>query len=496
MSRVVAMTLACSTLGAPVFAQSTQATIVGTVTDASGAVVPNATITVTNTDANVTRVVTTDASGNYQILDLAAGHYRVQIAASGFSTEEETNLLLVARQQLRANAKLQVSSVAQEVTVDSQAAGAIDSETPSIASTLTSEDVQSLPANYRASQQGTSPLNLIQTLPGVQTGTGGTSPTNPVQFSVQGGLPSQTDVTVDGITSQNTTSNSPIVNAFPSGESISELRVDGVLNNAEFGQPGEVTSISKSGTNALHGAAFWYFQNSAFNAVPFGASAKPKVVGNDFGGTAGGPVVIPHFYNGHDKTFFFGTYEGFRLPNQTPYQAIVPTVAMKQGNFSQVTTTPLTNPIGGGTYTNFTVPVNAASQKFLQFFPDPNFGDTNSINSINYSSNKDTSYSSNQFDVRGDEYLGQKALIFGRFTFKNINQNLPEALAVPSGTEQTQERILVVAGNYSFTPKILNEFRFGFTLDTEGSANSFDGPSFAQSTGLQGLQNLFFNGGV
>ncbi len=476
-------------------AQSTQSTIVGTVQDASGAVLPGATVTVTDTDAGVVRTTTTDRSGDYQVLDLTAGHYAVHISAVGFEGEEENNLLLAARQQLRVNASLKAGGVAEQVTVDAQAAGAIDSETPSIAAALNAQDVLSLPANYRASQSGTSPLNLIQTLPGVETGTGGAGG-SPVQFSVQGGLPSQTDVTVDGITSQNTRSNTPVANAFPSGESISELRVDGVLNNAEYGQPGEVTSISKSGTNHLHGAAFWYFQNSGFDATPFGAATKPKIVGNDFGGTAGGPVVLPHVYNGHDKSFFFGTFEGFRLPSQTPYQAVVPTAAMKHGNFSQVAgVTPLTNPFTGGTYAGFTVPVNPVSQKFLQFFPDPNTGDTNNFNgTTNYITNQNTSYTSNQFDVRGDQYLGQKALIFARYTWKNISQINPEPLAVQPGSQATQDRILVVAGNYNFSPRMLNEFRFGFTLDSEGLTKGFNGAAFAQGSGLQGLQNLFFNG--
>jgi len=211
-------------------------------------------------------------------------------------------------------------------------------------------------------------------------------------------------------------------------------------------------------------------------------------VGNDFGGTAGGPVVIPHLYNGHDKTFFFGTYEGFRLPNQSFYQYVVPTAAMKRGDFSQVVgIQPLTNPFTGSTYPNYTVPVNPVSQQFLQFFPDPNLGNTSSYDStVNYSTNKDTSYRSNQFDVRIDQYLGQKALIYGRFTWKDINRNSPKPLAFPSSRSQTQDRILVLAGNYNFTPKLLNEFRFGLTFDSGGSTNSFDGKTFAQNSGLQG----------
>ena len=478
------------------YAQSTQGTILGTVTDATGAVVPKAIVTVTAVDAGVSHTATTDNAGNYQVLDLTAGRYKVSVTAEGFDTVIEDQLTLEARQQLRANATLQVGAASQQVTVNAEAAGAINSETPSIDATLTTVEVQSLPANYRASQQGTSPLNLIQTLPGVQSGSGGNGNTA-VQFSVQGGLPSQTEVSVDGITSQNTTNNSPIADAFPSGESISALRVDGVLNNAEFGQPGEVTTVTKSGTNKIHGAAFWYFQNSGFNATPFGASTKPKIVGNDFGGTVGGPVVIPHFYNGHDKSFFFGTYEGFRLPSQTPAQYSVPTAAMKQGDFSNVVgVQPLRNPFDGTIYPNYTVPINASSQAFLKLFPDPNVGSTTvyTPGAINYEVNKDTSYSSNQFDIRGDQYIGQKGLVFARYTWKNISRVNPETLAVQNGTATTQDRIFVVAGNYSFTPKLLNEFRFGLTFDNEGVNNGFNGPGFASSTGLQGLKNLFFDG--
>ncbi|MBW4027938.1 MAG: TonB-dependent receptor [Acidobacteria bacterium] len=483
-------------LPAMLHAQSTQGSILGTVKDSSDAVVPGAQIDVTSLTEGTTRHTVSDASGNYQVIDLSPGHYKVSITATNFQGVILNDLSLTSRQKLRADATLKIGSVSQQVQVNASAAGAIATDTPSISSAYGATDVANLPANYRASQNGTSPLSLIQTLPGVQSDTGKNSGTG-VQFSVQGGLPSQADVTVDGVTTQNTTSNQPLQNAFPSGESISELRVDGVLNNAEFGQPGEVTSISKSGTNTLHGAAFWYHQNSAFNATPFGALTKPHIVGNDFGGTVGGPVVIPHLYNGHDKSFFFGTYEGFRLPSATPAQYSVPTAQMKAGNFSQVAgVTPLTNPFTGGIYPNYTVPISTPASKFLQFFPDPNTGNTSAYTpgEINYIVNQNTAYNSNQFDVRGDQYFGQKALVFARFTWKNINQAQPEPLAVPEGNAIGQDRIFVIAANYNFSANLLNEFRFGFTLDTTGTTNGFNGTGFATSTGLQGLQNLFYNG--
>ncbi len=478
-------------------AQSTQGLITGTITDATGAAVPNAIVTVTNTQTDVALKTKSDTTGQYRVLDLVPGLYSVRVDAEGFESVDLEHLQLQARQQLRADAKLTPGSVSQKVTVDASSAGVIETETPSISAALGSADVKQLPANYRASASGTSPITLIQTLPGVQPDSAANNGTG-AQFSVQGGLPFQTEVSVDGITSQSATSNSPLSNAFISGESIQELRVDGVLNNAQFGQPGEVTTISKSGTNHLHGGIFEYHQNAAFDAIPFGADSKPQLIGNDFGGTVGGPVVIPHLYNGHDRSFFFGTYEGFRLPQSTPEQYIVPTALMKQGNFDYLPARTLNNPfVPGTTYANNTLPtINAAAQKFLQFFPDPNHGNTTAYpNGVpNYYVNKSSNQSSNQFDIRGDQYFGQKALVFARYSWKNYSIESPQPLLVPNSTNSIQDRIFVIAGNYNFSPTIINEFRFGFTYEKTGNTNGFNGPAFATSTGLQGLQNLFFNG--
>lgn len=495
--------LAAVTLGSAVllpntaYAQSTQAAILGTVHDSTGAVVPNATVTVTNTDEGVARTTKTDKNGNYQVLELPLGHYTVQVTAQGFDGQKQTDITLVARQQLRADATLHVGTVSQEVQVNAASAGVLNTENASIDATYSAVDVENLPANYRASISGTSPLGLIQTLPGVQADTGNSNGTN-IRFSVQGGLPSQSDTTVDGISAQSTTGNNPVSNAFPSGESVDQVHVDGVLNNAEFGQPGEITFISKAGTNTLHGSAFFYDQNSAFDATPYGSTQRPHIRGNDFGASLGGPVVIPHLYNGHDKSFFFFTYEGFRLPSSITEQDLVPSTQMKQGNFNNVGT--VVNPFAGFTpYPNDTIPVNATAKAFLQFFPDPNIGnpavyDPAANGGVNYITQKRNDYNSNQFDARVDQYFGQKLLVFGRYTWKNINQINPEPLNVPAGANTEQARVFVAAANYSFTSNLNNEFRYGFTLDTTGSTNSFNGQAFAASTGLQGLQNLFFNG--
>jgi hypothetical protein len=415
---------------------------------------------------------------------------------------------LIARQQLRYDITLSATAGAQTVEVNASEAGVIETQNAQISAALSPREVLDLPANYRGAGS-TSPINVIQTLPGVQPDTTpypptpSTHPQPTLKFSLQGGLPSQTEVTVDGISAQNTTNNNIQNDAFPSAESISEIRVDGVNNNAEYGQPGEITTVTKGGTNRLHGSAYEYFQNQALDATPYGTDAanKPHKVANDFGFSVGGPVVIPGVYNGHDRTFFFGAYEGLRYPQSNVIQAKVPTVAMKQGDFSAETTTPLVDPFTGGTYSNFTVPINASSATFLQFYPDPNVGppgeslvDAIAARGYNYLSTRSDNISSNQADFRGDHNFNTRASMFGRYTFKNINQLTPADLALPYSTTYAKYQILASTFTYAITPRLADEFRFGFTLERDGLSNPFDGPAFLSKTGLTGVSAAFFNG--
>ena len=490
-------------LPALLLAQSTQSTILGTVKDATGAVIPSAQVVITETDKGTSANYITDASGNYRAQDLPPGRYKLEVTKAGFQTKLIEGLGLTARQELRIDVNLAVGATRQEVTVNAAAAGAIETETSSIAATLNTQSVMSLPANFRASGS-TSPLNLIQTLPGVQpdTGPGTTTPiangTPNINFSVQGGLPFQTETSVDGISTQNVRTNTPLSDAFPSTDSVAEIRVDGVNNNAEFGQAGEVTTVTKGGTNQVHGALFSYHQNRALDAVAYGTpinattgqAEKPQKIGNDFGASVGGPVDIPHFYNGHDKTFFFGTYEGFRFPRQSPILDLVPTQLMQGGNFSQEVTY-LLDPYTFGLYPNATVnPINASANPFLTFFPPPNVGNYPTLAAAeagpgyNYAANRDASYNSNQFDTRVDERFSQKLQGFARFTFKNLNLLAPQDLNIQSITDFDNYRILAGSLVYSFTPNLVNEFRFGLTFERNGLRNSLDGAPITAAAGF------------
>lgn len=469
---VLAIALSCGMA----LAQSTFGTLEGTVTDTSGAVVPNATVTITNTDENTSRTVTTDASGNYTAVDLKAGHYSVEVGVAGFKTTRVDGIELSARQTLRVDASLSVGEISQKVEVTGESVGVITTETETVSSAYNTLEITDLPVNYRASGNGNSPYYLMEILPGMQADQGG-------NLSIQGGLQSQSQFSVDGISITNVTGNAPLHNAFPSAESISEIKVQGIGSPAEFEQPGDVTTTTKAGTNTVHGSGFWYTQNSALNALPYGAVTKPRQIANDFGGSLGGPVVIPRLYNGQNRSFFYGDYEGFRLPRTATIENTVPTSAMKGGdlgylctqsggNFNAAgicsnTANQLYSPFTGQPYANDVITnINPGASAFLQFYPSPNVGSAFTAN--NYRLNVPANLDSNGFDVRGDQYFGQKLFVTGRFTFKNIPQLSPEELTIPSSTSYEHVRMLVASGTYTFRPTLLNEFRFGLTNDQTG----------------------------
>ena len=156
--------------------------------------------------------------------------------------------------------------------------------------------------------------------------------------TVGGASSSMVNFSVDGISTANVRQNGPLQDAYPSQEGISSVKVTAFNNSAEFSQVGDVTFVTKSGSNQMHGSLFEYLQNDALDASPYGFSGKAPKRFNTFGGSLGGPVVIPHFYNGHNRTFFFFTYEGNRRRTSVNQQFHVPTVAERNGDFSGIPT--------------------------------------------------------------------------------------------------------------------------------------------------------------
>lgn len=449
---------------------------------------PKAVVKVINTDENTAREVISGSNGAFEAANAKPGNYRVEAVATGFQTFIATDLNLTARQTLRVDVQLKVGAVNESVTVEGSS-GVIATETQTVATTISGNQFSALPGNVRAADS-TSPYNLIALLPGVQSDNGG-------GFSIQGNLPSQTQFSVDGISTTQVTGNSPARKSFTSMEMIAEIKVQGVGNTAEYGASGDVTTISKSGTNDAHGALFWYHQNRALDANRYGAITKPQKVANDFGASGGGPVVIPHLYNGKDKTFFFADFERFKFPRGATIQNRVPTQFVRNGDFSREGITIL-DPTTNAPFAGNIIPQNRisdVSKKLLALYPLPNTGDLNVIHDANYVDNRDNSYGSNQYDIRVDHYLTSKQSVYARWTWLNTTKNTPKPLALPSGLAAENSKMFVASHNYSIRPNLLNEFRFGFSLFDNDNSMPFDGPGFTNTLGLKGIGPKFpYNG--
>ena len=498
--RSFAFLIVIAMCGAGALAQSTQGSVLGTIKDSKGAVVPGAVVTLTNTDEGASRTTRTSGNGEYAFSDAKAAHYNIEVEAPGFEKWEIQGIVLEVRQQLRQDVALTIGTIQQEVTVNADTASAIETDNPTISGTFTSDDANNLPVNTRASFNGTSAAGILGTMPGVQDDASG--------ISLQGALPFETEVTVDGVTLKNATGGTFISDSFPSTEAIAEIRADGVLAGAEYSDPGQIVVTTKGGTNLLHGSAFGYYQDSKWDAIAYTyptTTTKPDLHGATFGGSVGGPVVFPHFYNGHNKTFFFGDFEAWRHPAQTTLFEVVPSTLMVNGDFSKyssTTFTGLTDPFTGASW-GTSIPTGSIStiamNTLKQFYPSPNVGDPTAYTDngvANWQQNVDASAHSNQFDVRGDQYFGsnQKFLVWGKFTWKNYPSNSAQILNVPSSQNVNQNRVLRIDTNWTIKPNLINEGGFGFTHVTTGSSNSFDGKAFTQAQGWVGLQNLFYNG--
>jgi hypothetical protein len=206
----------------------------------------------------------------------------------------------------------------------------ITTDVSNLAETKIGDELVELPvAIYSRSTGSTSPISTLTTEAGVQTDDSG-------NLDRDGHHRRLLSVTIDGISSVGVEYSGPVNEMFPSFNSIEEIRVSESNNNAEFGGVADITTVSKAGTNHFHGGVFENHENTVLNSNNTFALSKPKIIMNDFGGTLGGPLRIPHLYNGHDKTFFFISFEGLRLPRETPMVLSVPSVDMRNGNLTRL----------------------------------------------------------------------------------------------------------------------------------------------------------------
>jgi hypothetical protein len=511
---VVFICLIAAAASAPLTAQSTFGAIVGTVADTSGAVVVGAPVTLTNNGTAATRTLQTDSSGSFAFKNLEMDRYTLSVAEPGFQTATVKEIVLTAREVRRVDVVLKPKSETQTVEVLDTSLAVISTDVSNLAETKVGDELVELPvAIYSRSTGSTSPISTLTTEAGVQTDDTG-------NLDVSGTTAALLSVTIDGISSVGVEYSGPVNEMFPSFNSIEEIRVSESNNNAEFSGVADITTVSKAGTIHFHGGAFENNENTVYNSNDAFTLSKPRIIMNDFGGTLGGPITLPRLHL--DKSFFFLSYEGLRLPRQTPLLLSVPSMDMRAGNIGSYLNqvyctptatnpnpcpngytvynpdgTPLTSILTGTSLDNTPVAVNPISAQIMNaLMPTPNYGDPSLI-ANNYQINFPSPISSNQGDIRLDHIISEKQTVFARFSYKNrqvITAPMPsctfsycaEAGSPLQGGYNTPEidEGMTFAHNYVFSNTLLNEFRGGFNAQHTSENQSYSTAALLQQTGL------------
>lgn len=381
-SALALLALLCS----PIFAQTT-GELTGSITDASGAGVAGAKVTLVRDQTSVILTTTTLETGFYRFPSLLPGSYTLRVSAQGFTEVKVSDIAIEVNRISRSDVALQVGGVQQEVTV-SASAQLLDTESGAKGQIITAAQLQNVPLQTR------NPLALMTLTPGVTSASGGASfnrqgsdNTNASSaFVVNGGVRTLTggfvEVLVDGISITYRRDGSIL--GTPAADALAEFRVQSGGMSSEFGHSagGVVNYATRSGDNSWHGSLFEAHRSTATNArraLP-ALARRPANVYNQFGGTISGPVVLPKLYNGRNKTFFFGGYDGSRWVRNNPRTATIPTMRMRGGDFSQISqlvydpaSSP--NPATRTAFPGNRIPssrFNPIGQRILSQYPEPN----------------------------------------------------------------------------------------------------------------------------
>lgn len=472
-------------------AQTFRGTILGTVTDTSGAAIAAATVTVKNLGTGLTRTMSTTEDGGYSAPELPIGNYSVTVEKTGFKSGVVKGIQVEVSSEIRADVALQPGEIAQTVEVSGDVLPQVDSTENTLGGIIESKIVTNLPVNGRDYQK------LIYLVPGV-TGSPDQITDSPGSFgvfSVNGARGRANNFLLDGTDMNDGYRNDPAINeagvfGTPATilpvEAIAELRVASNFE-AEYGRSagGVINVVTKSGTNDFHGSAFEFFRNNALDARNYfnqvGSPQNP-FHNNQYGASLGGPIV-------KDKTFFFGDYEGFREKGAEASLACVPTstdIALATARI-------------GGT-------VNPVIQKLLALnngtavWPKPNLPGSCIGNAVDGLAPVPSNVSlatpfSNRVDsaiVKIDHQLSKDNLLTGRYYFGDSDQSFPLALTggglLPNYNTSTPTRVQLVSISYvtTISPSIISEARLGWNRFAEGffpEDRSFDPASIGLNTG-------------
>jgi len=511
-----AMMFGLFAIGGAAYAQAPTATLVGHVTDASSAVIPGATVAVRNTATNQIRTVKTGPQGDYTVTTLNPGIYAVTITMPGFQAANQANLELQADQTARLDVQLKVGDVSTQVSV-SALVGLINTENETKGDVITPVEISQIPLNGRDFN------DLAMTVAGVQPPE---VKAKGAAFVANGSRADSSGFYVDGINDEDPRSAGSQLS--PPLDSIQEFRMETSDYSAEYGRlSGSVVNLAiKDGSNQLHGSAFDYIRNDYFDAPVYnfnpgaGLSPKTKLRRNQFGGDLGGPVWIPHLYNGRNKTFFNLSLEFYRQIQGENNLTTVPTLLERTGDFSQslagnlpyyfhnpAKSTSATCGASGGSGCLYGAPydkipsLDPVAQSLLQYIPAPNIANA-PAGQNNYQFISDKVNNWNRGLLKMSQKLGPKDTLTGLFDRDWATSSDP-AGGSPLGIFPADPTYGVLGGNFGsttsvhntllgigetriFTPNLVNDFHFGRTRTVSEELANDAGTNWALKLGIAG----------
>ncbi len=483
--RLAALILCCFALLHIANAQVITASLQGIVEDLSGAVIPGAKIRVVNTATNVATATTTGADGAFVAPSLTPGSYRVEVEAAGFKKLERTGVDLRVDQAARIRLIMEIGSLTDSVRVSGEAP-LLEPTTSSMGQVIDGASIVNLPLNQR------NPFALIFLAPGLQGSVDRTF--NSMNWSANGGRPGSNEILLDGVPSSPPLGNQVQgFSIFPSVDAVQEFKIQTNNYSPEFGRSGGsiVNLLYKSGTNEFHGSMFEFLRNSKMDANEFFANANnvplKSFKRNQFGVSGGGPVTIPHLYDGRNKTFFYANYEGLRERRvNTMVNATMPTALERKGDFSQtlspqgapiniydpVTTTvvggkPMRQPFAGNVIPASRIDPVAAS--VMKYYPLPNGPGNPLSRKQNYNVSGTDPITIDQGDIKVDQNIRSDHRLFGRFSrrkfFVGVADLFPADLKIAQGGANQNQNSVGSALDYTWTgsASFLLNARLGFS---------------------------------
>jgi hypothetical protein len=451
--------------------QETLSTLRGAAIDASGAVAPGVAITVEEVATSIlVRKVITDNQGNYEIPGLKEGAYRLTASLAGFKTLVENNVIIAANQVRRIDIHLEVGTAGSEVTVTA-AAAVIETEQGKIGAEFDGARYRDVP--IPANRYG-APTPVLAILPSVQPVAGSGSN---MYFAGHNG--NQTDMGMDGIKEE--TLNSQTINM----EFVEEMKVVPVNNTAEYSRIGFYNTVSKRGGNQYHAEASEYDRNSALGARNFFAPTKTRDIYHTFNLSGSGPVI-------KDKTFFYGLWNGERVPGESFLTANVPTVAERSGDFSQLLgiskPVVINDPLNGAPFPNNIIPSSRLSAVSMNaqntYLPLPNLGAaTNLVNNFQWAHPyPGDQYRADVVSARIDHKISDKNSLYGRIAAYLPRYVLAGAYPALASTKLRQSHSWSIVDTHVFSPSLVNTFTFGGNRDASETDVKVDGHLPASST--------------